>query len=236
MAEIRTQNSEVDLVIGAHTHRVPLKVKQKYDARWRGETYGDKAMLVLAFFTERPVLVPRSDGSFEVHTRLTLKADPSWSRVYEAKINTSKMQGEIAKCAKIEDDDKYTLFQQCNSATALKFVREYDARRAAVTSTEPVQRQEAVAEAAKTEAAKRDDERQKSLKDFGIQSVSKAQAEAISWYIAAFFILCVATSAKIDASAAAPRRRRGGTAAAPRSATSRRSSRSTRRTTGRSAR
>jgi hypothetical protein len=129
-----------------------------------------------------------------VRTKLSLKADGDDAKPYDyaqGQINATRLLKYVLECKNIADEDKSKLCRPLRSSEAKKWIEDYNKELGAQISKAPAA--EALVEAqaaAKSEAEKAEAARGRTLTDFGIQSCTAAQAKALMFYIARFFLVC----------------------------------------------
>ena len=185
--------------------KVPPGVRAALQTKYRGQDLGPKALAILGFFNEKPVLKATQrkvddssphdplalTSAANVSTELSLKADPSkkWISGFNRIICTRLLE-HVLECKHVPDDDKLKLIATSgSSAAAKKWKLEYDAKQVVAQKT-PDRKLGAAELAALTPAERAARMRQQSLSERTVQKLSAAQVDAINFALATFFFIC----------------------------------------------
>ena len=129
--------------------KVPPGVRAALQTKYRGQDLGPKALAILGFFNEKPVLkatqrkvddssphdpLALTSAAANVSTELSLKADPpkKWISGYN-RIICARLLEHVLECKHVPDDGKLklTATSGSSSAAAKKWKLEYDAKQVA---------------------------------------------------------------------------------------------------------
>ena len=185
--------------------KVPPGVRAALQTKYRGQDLGPKALAILGFFNEKPVLKATQrkvddssphdplalTSAANVSTELSLKADPSkkWISGFNRIICTRLLE-HVLECKHVPDDDKLKLIATSgSSAAAKKWKLECDAKQVVAQKT-PDRKLGAAELAALTPAERAARMRQQSLSERTVQKLSAAQVDAINFALATFFFIC----------------------------------------------